>query len=158
MAVSGIGDDRGTAMTEGVIVVPFFIIVWMGLSALHHLQGGRLEAQLAAGAAALAAAGSGECDGATTSLADFPQTAGVTVDLGEEEESMLEAIAGCQPLSWNHAQAAAEVTVHHVPVPLGGPERTVSGRRVLMCNMKPVDGLLELVADVVTTALGIGDE
>ena len=145
-------------MTEGVVVVPFFILVWMGLVALHHLLDGRLEAQAAAGCAALAAAGSGECDGASTSLADFPQTADVQVSLGEEEESMLEAIAGCQPLSWNHAEPAAEVTVHRIPAPLGGPERTVTGRRVLMCNMKPVDGLLELVADVVTTALGIGDE
>lgn len=151
-------DERGTAMTEGVIVVPFFIVVWMGLLALHHLLAGRLEAQLAAGSAALAAAGSGECDGATTSLEDFPQTADVEVDLGGEEESMLEAIAGCQPLSWNHAEPVAAVTVHGIPVPLGGPDRTVTGRRVLMCNMKPVDGLLELVADVVTTALGIGDE
>jgi len=152
------GDDRGTAMTEGVIVVPFFIVVWMGLLALHLLFTGRLEAQLSAGVAALVAAGSGECDGAEKSLEDFPQTADVEVDLGQEEESMLEAIAGCQPLSWNHAEAAADVTVHGIPGPLGGPERTMTGRRVLMCNMKPVDGLLELVADVVTTALGIGDE
>ena len=44
MHVSIARDERGTAMTEGVIVVPFFIIVWMGLLVLHHLQGGRLEA------------------------------------------------------------------------------------------------------------------
>ena len=30
-------DERGLAMAEGVIVLPFFIVAGMGLVALHHL-------------------------------------------------------------------------------------------------------------------------
>lgn len=153
-----LGDERGIAMTEGVIVVPFFVLIWMGLIALHLLHGGRLTVQLEAGAQALAMAASGDCGDADLSLDDMPQTAGLDTGLGAEEADMIEAIAGAQPFAWAHATASVARTVEGIAVPLGGPSREVRGTRVLMCNMKPVDGLMDLVATVVQEALGIADE
>ena len=151
-------DERGTAMTQGVIVIPFFIIIWMGLMALFQLYGARLEAQVAAGAAAMAMADGGDCGDADLSIDSISQTSGMDTGLEQEEADRLESIAGCQPFAWSHAEATVSSEVEDLPEAMGGPSQEVSGSRVLMCNMKPVDGLMDLVAQVVMEALGIDDE
>jgi hypothetical protein len=153
-----LADERGIAMTEGAIVAPFFVLIWMGLIALHLLHGGRLAAQLEAGSQVLAMAAGGDCGDADMSLDELPQTSGIDTGLGAEEAEMIESIAGAQPFAWAHATAAATLTVEGIAAPFGGPTREVTGRRVLMCNMRPVDGLMDLVASVVQEALGIADE
>ncbi|MDD5306916.1 MAG: hypothetical protein PHU25_06295 [Deltaproteobacteria bacterium] len=152
-----LADTHGIAMTEGVIVIPFFILIWMGLVALHHMYEARLEAQVAAGAMAMDMASSGECGEADRDLGDTPETAGIDADLGGEAGDMLNGIGGCQPFSWSHARVTAEVDATGIPRPLGGPVRTLRGKRTLMCNMKPVDGLIDLVAKMVKQALGLDD-
>jgi hypothetical protein len=151
-------DDAGIALAEGVIVVPFFVLIWMGLVALHLLHGARLAVQVEAGSRVLEMATGGDCGDADMTLDDMPQTAGIDTGLETEQSDLLAEIAGTQPLAWAHATVTASQTVDGIALPFGGPTREVRGTRVLMCNMKPVDGLMELVAGVVQEALGIEDE
>jgi Flp pilus assembly protein TadG len=151
-------DENGTAMTEGAIVVPFFILIWMGLMALHHLFVGRMEAQVTAGAVAMQMADSGECGDADLSLDDISQISGMDTGLEEKEGEMIGSIAGCQPFAWSHATATIQNSVEGVPVPMGGPTAKVEGTRTVMCNMEPVDGLMDLVTTVVSKALGMEDD
>ena len=151
-------DEAGTAMTEGAIVVPFFIVIWMGLIALHHLFIGRMEAQVTAGAVAMQMAESGNCGDADLSLDDISQISGMDTGLEEREGEMIGSIAGCQPFAWSHANAKVENSVEGVPVPMGGPTVKVGGTRTVMCNMEPVDGLMDLVTTVVSKALGMEDD
>jgi len=152
------GDDSGIAMTEGVIVIPFFILIWIGLIALHGLFAGRLLVQVEAGAIAMAMAESGDCGDADLSVDDMDQTSSLETGLGSSESSMIEDVAGIQPFAWAHADVAMDREVDGIPEAVGGPTATVSAHRTLMCNMKPVDGLLDMVAQVVAEALGLNDE
>ena len=141
MRVGLLREESGIAMIEVAIVAPFFILIWMGLIALHHLHGGRLEAQLEAGAQALAMAAGGDCGVADLSLDDLPQTAGLETGLGGAEADMLEEIAGAQPFAWAHATATASKTVEGIAAPFGGPTSEVSGARVLATiSMGPLAG------------------
>lgn len=153
------GDDRGAVMAEAVIVVPFLLIVWFGLEALVLLYAARLRVQIEAGAAAIAMAESGDCGEADVSLADLPQTAGTSAGFESEEGSMLEDLAGCQPFAWAHADATAAFEVDGLKEQIvAGGAAEVIGARTLMCNMKPVDGLVDLVAGFVSEALGLEEE
>ncbi len=151
-------DDRGVAMTEGVIVIPFFIVIWMGLMVLFHLFSARLEVQVEAGAIAMAMAESGDCGDADLSIDDVEQTSSLDTGLEESESSMIEGVAGCQPFAWAHANVSVDREVDDIPPAMGGPTSTVVGQRSLMCNMKPVDGLLDLVAGIVKEVLGLNDD
>ena len=151
-------DDRGIAMTEGVIVIPFFIVIWVGLVALFHLFSGRLEAQVDAGAVAMKMAASGDCGDADLSMSDMEETSAIDTGMESSESSMIESVAGCQPFAWSHAKVTVDREVSGIPAAAGGPTSTVSAKRSLMCNMKPVDGLLDMVAQVVSEALGLNDE
>jgi hypothetical protein len=152
-------DDRGAVMAEAVIVVPFLLIVWFGLDALVQLYAAKLRLVIAADAQAIAMAESGDCGDADVSLADIPQTSGEASSLTSEQSSMIEEIAGCQPFAWAHANVHAAETIAGLPsrIVAGGAEE-VAARRSLMCNMKPVDGLMELIAGFVSEALGLGEE
>ncbi len=89
-----IRDERGLAMTEGVIVVPFFIIVWAGLLALFHLYDARLTAQVSAGAVAMDMAASGECGEVDMGIDDVDELGGFDTGMGGEESNMIAKIAG----------------------------------------------------------------
>ncbi len=151
-----IRNDRGIAMTEAVIVIPFFILIWMGLNALHHLYAAKLEAQTISHGLAMSMAVAGECGTGETTIEDVDDEADVNTDLGDAEtEKMLNTVAGGQPLAWSHAEASAEVTAEHVPEIFGGPTAKVQGRSKMMCNMKPRDGLVDMVVDMVMGWLGL---
>ncbi len=60
-------DEKGIAMTEGVIVIPFFLVIWMGLIFLDHTYNARLEAQVEAHNAAFQGALVGRCGGSKDS-------------------------------------------------------------------------------------------
>ncbi len=151
-------DEKGIAMSEGVIVVPFFLAIWIGLIGVHALLEGRLEARLEADSRALATASSGECGDSDMSLDEMEQTSGTETGMDTSIAGMLAEIAGCDPLSWAHAEVVAVEEVDGVPARLGGPTLEVAEGAVLMCTTEPVDGLLDLVADVVGDALGLDDE
>jgi len=150
-----LSDDRGVAMVEGVIVVPFFLIIWMGLIALFSLFDARLEAQLAAGDAAMQMASGGMCKEADMSLDDMDQTSEMDTGMDSEESDMISNISGSQPFAWSHARTTVSRDAENIPESFGGPTITVKGKRTLMCNMKPVDGLMDMVAGLVSDLLGL---
>jgi Flp pilus assembly protein TadG len=146
-----IRDRRGVAMTEAVVVLPFFIIIWMSLVALHHVHQGRLEAQVGSMDAAL----SRSYRGCTGSDAQNLDSSGKSQAMPAQSADWLERISGEQPFGWSHTHGKCAVEVDGVPALYGGPERTVRASQTLLCNMKPKDGLVEMVFDLVKTALGI---
>jgi hypothetical protein len=152
-------DDRGAVMAEAVIVIPFLLIVWFGLVALEQLYAARLRVQIEAGAKSMAMAASGDCGDADVSLGDLAQTEGAEGGFESETGSMVEDIAGCQPFAWAHSNVTAQALVTGLPQRIvAGGEASVRGARSLMCNMKPVDGLMDLVTGFVSDALGLGGD
>jgi hypothetical protein len=152
-------DDRGAVMAEAAIVIPFLLIIWFGLVALVQLYAARLRVQIEAGAKSMAMAEGGDCGDADVSLGDLSQTEGAESGFASETGSMVEEIAGCQPFAWAHSNVVAEAAVSGLPQRIvAGGEASVRGARSLMCNMKPVDGLMDLVLGFVSEALGLGGD
>lgn len=137
--------EKGIAMTEGVMVVPVFIVIWMGLITMHHLYAGRLEAQVNAGNLAMQMSRAGECQNNDVSSNEYPQTHDLNDNIGETESGWVSALTGGQPFAWSHATVRTGVEVDGIPVPMGGPSREMYGKQTYMCNMKQVDGFWELV-------------
>jgi Flp pilus assembly protein TadG len=145
-------DERGISMTEGVIVVPFFILIWTGLIAVHHLYSGRLEAQLESAANAMATASYGCSE---KNVVDLTEAAGQNPEIADEADDWLSSLSGDSPFAWSHAVVTATVDVDHIPRTLGGPVMQVSGRQRYLCNMEPVDSLTDLIVDLVNSLLGL---
>lgn len=145
-------NEQGLAMTEGVIVVAFFLLIWMGLIALHRMYDGRLSAQVESERLVLAKAAAG-CSG--ENVADLTAEAGVDAELSGDTGDWLAALGGDQPFAWSHAVVAVRLVVDGIPERLGGPSRTVKGRQRMLCNMEPIDSLTDLIADLVSDALGL---
>lgn len=150
-------DERGAVMAEAVIVIPFLVLVWCGLDALVQLYAARLRVQVEAGATSMAMAQSGDCGDADVSLGDL--TGGGEGASEEESASVVEEIAGCQPFAWAHSEAVVEASLTGLPERIvAGGEAGVRGACSTMCNMKPVEGLTELVLNFVSEALGLGGD
>jgi hypothetical protein len=155
-----IRDERGISMTEGVIVIPFFIIIWMGLIFLHRVYVGRLEAQVEAHNVAFSGAMKGNCRGKkdpnTNSntkdiKAEMAQktTNDQQIDISHEAEQSTQGEEGGSSLfDWSHFITTTSVVVYNIPNPFGGPERTVEGKAKVMCNMKPRNGLSDTIYDM----------
>lgn len=141
-------NEKGTAMTEAVIVIPFFIIVWMSFIALHHIYDGRLEAQVIALGTALATSYGG-CDG--NSAVGVEE--GVDVELPEKASSWLSDLGVETPFGCPHTNGRVTLSVSGVPALYDGPEVDVKAKQRVACNMRPKDGLSELVLGI----LGIGN-
>jgi len=149
--------DRGAIMAEAVIVIPFLLVIWFGLVALVQLYAVRLRVQIEAGAKAMAMAESGDCGDADVSLGDLTEEG--EGGFSSETSSTVEEIAGCQPFAWAHSNVSVEAVVSGLPQRIvAGGEESVRGTRSLMCNMKPVDGLMDLIVGFVAEALGIGGD
>jgi hypothetical protein len=141
-------DERGISMTESVIVIPFFLIVWMGLIFLHHTYLGRLEAQVEAHNKAFQGAMQGKCEGAKEGAVhdDRIDDAINDKEAGDEAVSLnamdlATAGGGDSMFDWSNYVVSAEVEVKGLPKPLGGPTKKMKGEARLMCNMEPRDGL-----------------
>ncbi|MCP4677201.1 MAG: hypothetical protein GY854_17135 [Deltaproteobacteria bacterium] len=144
-------DDRGIAMTEGVIVIPFFIIIWMGLIFLHGTYIARLEAQVEAHNVAYQGAMIGQCKGAKDGKGNDEKMDTILSDANagvpEDSDVDLDVIdlakkgGGDSMFDWSHHIVGATVTASGLPKPLGGPTKKMKGKARLMCNMEPRDGL-----------------
>lgn len=141
----------GIAMAETIIVLPFFIIVWLGMCALSNFYEARLAAQNMASLGALASASAGNCNDVSLSIEDLG------VDAGEEmsgtESDVLSELAGIHPLAVVHVHSSASAEASYF-----GERREASGERLLLCNTKPVDGLMDLIVSSVKIMLGIEDD
>lgn len=138
-------DERGIAMTEGVIVMPFFIIIMMSLIALHHLYEGRLEAQVSSAARAFQHAREG-CEGTSGAVTDNSDYA---EDLTEDQRRILDSGAGENPVNGAHAHGEETVAVGDVPALFGGPTVLVRGKQDVACTMPATDSVFEGIADEV---------
>ena len=136
-----IRNERGAAMTEAVVVIPFFLIIWMSLIFLHHMYKGRLEAQTVSMSAALENSYGG-CKGNPTSDESSER-------LSPEANSWIQRIANEQPLGWTLTHGTCTKTVSGIPALFRGPERQVKAEQHIMCNMKPKKSILQLVYDLV---------
>ncbi len=136
-------------MTEAVIVIPFFLIVWMSLIFLHEMYDARLSAQTISMGAALRSSYSGCPSTSETEVEDHSGEAeahsGEGVKIDETSQDWLDKVASEQPFGWTHTSGGCTVTVDGIPAPFGGPTRKVKASQKVMCNMKPKDGLLDLV-------------
>ena len=144
-----IRDERGIAMTEGVIVMPFFIIIFMALIALHHIYEGRLEAQVNSLAKALEHAHLGCADdpGAVQENTEYRD------GLDENGKKALDSAAGASPLQGAHTTGAETVVVDGVPTLFGGPTLTVSASQRVLCNMEPKDSIFGAIVEIIRDAV-----
>lgn len=143
-------DERGIAMTEAVIVIPFFLIVWMGLIFLHNAYLGRLEAEVEAHNQAYQGAMVGSCGGKKEESAhnDEMDDAVNGAEDGNDAVSLnamdLAAKGGGDSLfDWSNYLLEVEVEVGGIPEPMGGPKKKLKGEARMMCNMEPRDGLAD---------------
>ena len=149
MMMKLIRDERGIAVTEGVIVMPFFIIIFMALIALHHIYEGRLEAQVNAAAKAFLHAHLGCADdpGAVQENTEYRD------GLDDTGKEALDSAAGESPLQGAHTTGAETVVVDDIPALFGGPTRQISASQRVLCNMEPKDSvfgaIVELIREVV---------
>ncbi|MDJ0763230.1 MAG: hypothetical protein QNJ97_09605 [Myxococcota bacterium] len=155
-------DQQGIAMTEAVVVLPVFIIIWMGLIFCHRTYIGQMEARTTVNMNAYQGAAIGTCDGATdegTSSEDIDQAMddahattsdnevdGVTVDT----TTLIEKAGGDSLFDWRNTIIGSKTTVTGIPKPIGGPSVEVKAKAKLMCNMKPQDGLASMLWDFLT--------
>ena len=153
-AASLLRDRRGIATTEAVIVIPFFLIVWMGMVTVHHVYEKRLEVQVISEGRAMSASVAG-CKGSPDDVSDQANEA--NDQLASEhgnEASFMERIGGDQPFAWTHTSGGKRLTAADIPELFGGPERTVEASQKFMCNMEPKDGLWDMLCDMMKSALG----
>jgi len=147
-------DERGVSITEGVIVIPFFVLIWMGLIFLHNSYVGAVEAQVQAqnlafqGAAAGNCTGSTEDEGANQDVDDALNGANSESEVGGttlNTDVLINECGGSSLLDWSHHRIGATVEVSGIPTPFGGPSNTLKGSAKLMCNTEPRDGLGDMI-------------
>ena len=152
-------EERGVAMTEAVVVLPFFMVLWMGLVALHNLWDARLEAQAESWGDALAASRAADCQGDPRSMVaqlDAAPGGDAALDAVQDEHSgagTALSAAGVLPFAFRHLTGTASREASGIPVPLGGPTRMARGRNKVMCNMQPQEGLFDVVVNFIEALL-----
>ncbi len=136
-------DEKGIAMTEAVIVIPFFILIWMVLIYLHSICNARLEAQVKAHHTAFTQAMGGNCSGSFESDKADGDEVRHTVDGVTSELSISESASpgGDALFDWSHHVISTVVTADNLPNPIGGPTQDTRGKARVMCNSKPEDSL-----------------
>jgi hypothetical protein len=170
MISSFIKNERGIAMTEGVITIPFFIIVWMALIYLHHVYTARLEAQVEAHHVALKGAMKGKCSG-KKGVSSSESTSRMREDVNQKTDSstddgknvnivnQAEKTSGSEKngsksggnslFDWSPYLIEWEVAAQNIPETFGGPTVVTSGEAKIMCNMVPRESLADAFFNLV---------
>ena len=155
-------NTEGIAMTEGVIVIPFFIAVWLGMFSLYGYYSAGLDARGKATEAALGQSISGQCDDVSFNADQDAAATGFGADAGGGDDhrfdghevtgdsGVWDAAKDINPLIFQHVSASAEVT-HEVY----GRSRKADASRFMLCNSKPAEGILEMLIDSLKGALGL---
>ncbi len=142
--------EQGAILVEAVIVIPFFLIVWMGLVTLHHGWQARLEAQGRARDGAYRVSNQKDCGNLSVTadaLGIGGEADGALAGVAQEALSLMDAVTGGTPFSLEHVKAKATAEVRGVPRLFGGPTARAKAEAILICNERPVDGLVDLVRD-----------
>ncbi|MBN2714377.1 MAG: pilus assembly protein [Deltaproteobacteria bacterium] len=141
-------EEQGIAMTEGVIVVPFFIAVWLGAFSLYGYFTARLVAQGKATDSAYTHTISGNCsDTSGNNDDDAVQLDSAALGI---DNKYWESVAEFCPLIPTNINASADVT-HTVY----GRAQSARGSRVMLCNNRPVDGVFEMLIETAKGWLGV---
>jgi hypothetical protein len=146
-------DDRGIAITEAVIVIPFFLIVWMGLITMHNMYEKRLEAQVISESRALQISLQG-CSGNGLKVNDPDGRVPNSLEIKGGDSSWFERMTGDQPFAWSHTSGQTVLVASGIPELFGGPTREVSGRQKMLCNMRPQKGLFKMLVNMINSAVG----
>lgn len=141
-------DNQGIAMAEAVIVLPFFILVWVGMLSVYNHFNAKLGVQTDAARMALRSAGDGVCGDVSVSSEQLG--AEVSEQLPKQETGLLTNLGEIHPLAVVHVNSTATREQE-----IFNKSSSVSGQRTLCCNTKPVDGLMALIVDTVGTMLGL---
>jgi len=142
-------DEQGIAMTEGVIVIPIFIIIWLGLLVFHGLYKSRLEVQVTSAANALSTSYSGCSNDDTSNHYENSNKAQNNPD----DDNWLTKLAGNQPFGFSHISGKSEIVVEKIPKTLGGLNFTLKAKQKYICNMKPKKGLLDMIISIARDAM-----
>ena len=136
-------------MTEGVIVIPFFIAVWLGIFSVYCYFTARIDAQGQATSLAYEQAMDGECKDVSADSADmgdFP--------IDDDDEGTGGAIwntfKDVNPLVFQHVSASATVSYTAY-----SNTRDAKGSRYMLCNSTPADNLLSAMWDTLLEKMGI---
>ena len=135
-------------------MIPFFLIVWMGLITMHHMYEKRMEAQVISEGKALKASIKG-CKGDYDYGNEASNAANSQMESEHSDESgWLTKIGGDQPFAWTHTSGGKKLIASGIPELFGGPDRVVSASQKFMCNMEPKDDLWDMLFDIMSSALG----
>ena len=146
-------DRRGISIAEAVIVIPFFLIVWMGLITMHHMYEKRLEAQVMSESRAIQISVAG-CSGHSVQVQDPDGSIPDSLEIQGGGSSWFEDISGDQPFAWTHTSGGTKRVASGIPELFGGPERTVKAGQKMLCNMRPQDGLWGMLVNMIKAAVG----
>ncbi|MBN2527236.1 MAG: pilus assembly protein [Deltaproteobacteria bacterium] len=170
-------DTRGVAMTEGVIVIPFFIIVWLGIFSVYAYYVARLEAQANAASGAYSQAIGGNCDDVTYYSGPVDSDDDKNSESQEKREPLESGISRVEsdaafkelrkvegsgiwdnakdinPLAHQFVESKADV-VHEI---YGRRTERAHGERYMLCNSKPVNGILDFIGESLKSMVGIND-
>ena len=101
--------EQGAILVEAVIVIPFFLIVWMGLVTLHHGWQARLEAQGRARDGAYRVSNQKDCGNLSVTadaLGIGGEADGALAGVAQEALSLMDAVTGGTPFSTLRATGA----------------------------------------------------
>ena len=146
-------DDRGIAMTEAVVVIPFFLIVWMGLITMHRMYEKRLEAQVMSESRAIQISLHG-CAGSSEPVDDPSGSVPDELEIKGGSSSWFDRMTGDQPFAWSHTSGKTVLVASGIPKLFGGPTRKVKGKQKMLCNMRPKDGLWDMLISMINSAVG----
>jgi hypothetical protein len=141
--------EQGIAMTEAVVVLPFFLVVWMSMITVHRMYEKRLESQVTSESRALQHSYSG-CTGYTDASGSADK-----LGVGSEAESAMRDTAGWisaisqnTPFGWSHTKGKTTLIATGIPELFGGPERGLTSDQYLLCNMKSQNGLIDMIVNL----------
>ncbi|MBN2801492.1 MAG: pilus assembly protein [Deltaproteobacteria bacterium] len=134
-------NTKGIAMVEGVIVIPVFIIIWMGMYGLHSVYSAKISAQNMASATVMRSAQNGNCSDKVVEVEGADGNIPLE-KLDEDNESFLDKIGQTSPLVLVHTSAEGKSESK-----MFNEKSTQKGSRIMACNSKPADNLLDMVAD-----------
>lgn len=148
MRINGHERREGAAMVEAVIAVPFFIVVFLGLIALHHAWQAGIRAQSEAREAAYRRSLAEDCGGfsaAADLLGLGDEADGALAGATDEALSLVDAVLGGGIFTLEHVRTEGLAEVHGVPGRFGGPAVRARAEAILICNERPAEGILDLV-------------
>ena len=136
-------------MAEGVIVIPVFIIIWIGMYGVHSMYKARLTAQSKSSSLTLVSAQNGECKDQSVDLYATSQGSNAEKVTGNAQ-SFMQKMGSSNPLILTHAHDSASEEYK-----MFNKTKTIKGSRILACNTKPIDNLMDFIGDQIKSLLGL---